>query len=143
MKQFLITVMLLSSITLPGQVRNFREIPLAVLEKLDSMGVDDSPVLNKFESAYFTALFKESLNGIDLTAKKIGFLQAGAKRSKKEYFAKERERFHQGHTTCNATLYLFDSKQKSESGGYDGAILYWSKKYLSADELVKKLGSIK
>ena len=139
MKYLAITMMLFSSINLFGQARNFNDIPKDILEQLDKMGVDGSPLLNSHESAFLNVIFKDSLKGFDFTNKKIGFLLAGSKRNKKEFFKEERERYYNNSTTINGTLYIFDVSQKEESGGYDAAIVYWSKRLISIQDVVKRL----
>lgn len=131
--------MLLLSANMSGQVRNFGDIPKDILENLDKMGVDDSPLLNNYESSYFNAIFKDNLKGFDFTNKKVGFLKAGSKRNKDEYFKEERERFYRNNTTINGTLCILDPIQKEESGGYDAAIVYWSKMVIPAKNVVKRL----
>ncbi len=139
MKHLGLIVILLTSMDLFGQVRNFSEIPKDVLANFDKMGVDSTSLLDSCESAYFNVIFKETLGGFDFTNKEIGFLTAGSKQNKKEYFAEERERFSNSHKTINGTLYVFNATQKKESGGYDVAIVYWSKFLLQVDKVVKKL----
>lgn len=60
MKQIVITIILLTNISLIGQVRNFDEISKNILEQLNKMGVDNSPLLNSYESAYFNVIFEKS-----------------------------------------------------------------------------------
>lgn len=139
MKYLAIAMMLFFNINIFGQVRNFNDIPKDILEQLDKMGDDGSLLLNRHESAFLNVIFKESLKGFDFTNKKIGFLLAGSKRNKKEFFKEERERCHNNSTTINGTLYIFDATQKEESGGYDAAIVYWSKRLISIQDIVKRL----
>jgi hypothetical protein len=139
MKYLAITMMLFFNINLFGQVRNFNDIPKDILKQLDKMGIDDSQLLNSHESAFLNVIFKDSLKGFDFTNKKIGFLSAGSKRNKKEFFKEERERYYNNSTTINGALYIFDATQKEESGGYDAAIVYWSKRLISIRDIVKRL----
>ncbi|GHT62543.1 hypothetical protein AGMMS50239_16150 [Bacteroidia bacterium] len=139
MKHILITIMLLSSVNLFGQIRNFKDIPKDILEQLDKMGVDNSPLLNSYESAYFNVIFKDSLKGFDFTGKKVGFIYSGAKSNKQEYFKLEKDRFNRNYTPNNGTLYIFNAEQKAESGGYDAAIVYWSKFLVPIEKVVKRL----
>lgn len=139
MKYLAITMMLFSSINLFGQVRNFNDIPKDILNQLDKMGVDGSSMLNSYESAYFNVVFKENLNGFDFTGKKVGFIHSGAKSNKKEYFDLEKDRFNRNNTPNRGTLYIFDATQKEESGGYDAAIVYWSKRLIPIQDIVKRL----
>jgi len=139
MKYLAITMMLFSSINLFGQVRNFNDIPKDILNQLDKMGVDGSSLLNSYESAYFNIVFKENLNGFDFTGKKVGFIYSGARSNKKEYFDLEKDRFKRNNTPNRGTLYIFDETQKKESGGYDAAIVYWSKRLIPIQDVVKRL----
>ena len=139
-KLLLIFVVLFLVMNLFGQVRNFEDIPKDILKHLDKMGIDDSLVLNKYESAYFNAFFRDSLKEFDFMNKKIGFIQAlVGKISKQEYFKDERERYCSNITPISATLYVFDEKQKEESGGYDAAIMCWSKIFIPIEKIVKRL----
>lgn len=139
MRHLIIGVILFSCMNLSGQIRDFGAIPEDILNQLDRMGVDSTPLLDSCESAYFNVIFKDSLNGFDFTNKKIGFIAAGRKRNKSDYFEEERERYHNNSTTINSTLYIFNASQKKESGGYDAAIVYWSKFLMPVDKVVKKL----
>jgi len=139
MKYLAIIVMLCSGMNLFGQVRNFNDIPKDILEQLDKMGVDGSSLLNSYESAYFNVVFKESINGFDFTGKKVGFIYNGARSNKKEYFDLEKDRFNRNNTPNRGTLYIFNETQKKESGGYDAAIVYWSKRLIPIQEVVKRL----
>ena len=38
-----------------------------------------------------------------------------------------------------SSLYIFDAVQKEESGGYDAAIVCWSKFVIPIEEVVKRL----
>jgi hypothetical protein len=139
MRYPVLIIMLLTYMSISGQVRNFNDIPKDILRQLNNMGADSSPLLDSCESAYFNVIFKDNLNGFDFTNKRIGFLSAGSKRNKNEYFAEERKRFYDNSTTINGTLYIFNASQKNESGGYDAAIVNWSKFLVPIDKVVTKL----
>lgn len=111
------------------------------LRKTDNLGVDNSPLLNEYESDYFNEVFKDSLNGFNFSGKKIGFIYSGAKSDKKEYFDLEKKRLKNGDSPNSGTLYIFDEAQKEESGGYDAVIVYWCKFYYSKEQVIKKLNS--
>ena len=121
------------------QIQNFSEIPKNILAHLDKMGMDTSQVLNNYEGDYLNFIFKVAEEDFDLIGKKVAFRHAG-KKSKKDYFEDEKERFCLNSTPVGgAALYIFNTAQKEESGGYDAAIVYWSKKLLSTKEVVKRL----
>jgi len=79
------------------------------------------------------------LNDFDFTNKKIGFIKASIKQNKKIYFQEEKERFQNNSTIISSYLYIFDINPKKESGGYDAAIIYWSKFTIPIDKIVKIL----
>ena len=140
MKYLAITMMLFSSINLFGQVRNFNDIPKDILKQLDKMGVDDSPLLNSHESAFLNVIFKDSLKGYDFTNKKVGFIKISGEKGKIHYFDIQKKHFVNENYPCdNGTLYIFNAVQKEESGGYDAAIVYWSKMLLPAKDVIKRL----
>jgi hypothetical protein len=140
MKHLVITIMLLSTMSSFGQIRDFNDIPKDILEQLDKMGVDASPLLNNYEAAYLNVIFKDSLNGFDFTGKKVGFIYSGAKSDKQEYFNQVKDRYHSNSTTVGgSSFYIFDAAQKIESGGYDAAIVYWSKRLIPIQDVIKRL----
>ena len=133
MKKYLaITIMLVFSISVFGQVYSFKNIPTEILDNLDKMGVDKSTLLNSYESEYFNVIFKDSKKDFDFTGKKLGFIASayGKSKNKKNYFKKEKSQYKKykrtnlNYTPIVTTLYIFDETQKEESGGYDAAILY-------------------
>lgn len=117
------------------QVRNFNEIPEELLNNLDKMGIDSSLILNEYEGRFFNYIFKINSQEYNLVGKKLGFLG-----SKISYFRKTRERFNLNSTTVGgSSLYIFNAAQKEESGGYDAAIVYWSKFEIPIEKVVKRL----
>lgn len=117
------------------QVRNFSGIPKGLLDNIDEMGKDNSSILNEYEGKYLNFIFKIDTNDFNLVGKKVGFLG-----SKKDYFKQTQERFSRNSTTVGASgLYIFNATQKEESGGYDAAIIYWSKRLVPINEVVKRL----
>ncbi|GFZ38814.1 hypothetical protein [Bacteroides nordii] len=117
------------------QVRNFAEIPKSLLENIDRMGTDSTLILNEYEGRYLNFIFKVDTLEFNLVGKKVGF-----SRSKADYFRDTRERFYCNSTTVGCSgLYIFDTTQKTESGGYDAAITYWSKFAIPIEIVVERL----
>lgn len=138
----LIFAMLSFGVNLFGQIPDFKDIPKNILEQLGKMGVNDSLLLNYYESAYFNLIFEKSRKDFDFTDKKIGFITGSSgktKSSKASYFKLEKDRFNHNYSPNGGTLYIFDEAQKKESGGYDAAIVYWSKVLLRQEDLPNKL----
>ena len=65
------------------------------------------------------------------------------KSDKKMYFAGEKSNFRLNNSPNVGTLYIFNAEQKEQSGGYDAAIIYWSKRLVPINEVVKRLKNIK
>ena len=139
MRDVLIIVYLFLSMNSLAQIPVFKDFPKCFLASLNEMGMDESPILNKCESEYFNIIFQCSRKEFDFTDKKIGFILRGGKSNKKEYFDKERDRFTRNYSPNGGTLYIFDEIQKEESGGYDAAIVYWSKMLIPVKDVVKRL----
>lgn len=113
------------------QVRSFSEIPEDLLENLDKMGVDNSIILNEYEGNYLNFIFNIDPQDFNFIGKKVGFT-----RNKIDYFSWTRAN---STTVGGSSLYIFDTAQKMESGGYDAFITMWSKFAIPIEEVVKKL----
>ncbi len=122
---------------------DFKEIPRELLEQLNTMGANESSLLNSYESAYFNIIFKKSRKEFDFIGKKIGFLRGDTGRivsNKRKYFYKERYLFNSNYSTQGGILYIFNQVQKEKSGGYDAVIVEsWTKNLMNADRAAKRL----
>ena len=99
------------------------------------MGIDSSSILNEYEGKYLNFIFKIDPQDYNLVGKKVGFT-----RSKTDYFKETRERYYRNSTTVGgSSLYIFNTAQKEESGGYDAAIVYWSKFVPPIDKVINRL----
>lgn len=120
----------------------FENIPKSILNNIDKMGLDESLTLTDLEGEYFNAISNIDKKKFDFCEKKIAFLTGNVgsiKSNKKAYFFTERLRTNYNDTICFGFLYIFDTVQKNESGGYDAAIVSSSKKRLSTKEVIKRL----
>ena len=118
------------------QVRDFSEIPKGLLYNIDEMGKDNSSILNEYEGKYLNYIFNIDPQDFNLVGKQVGFITRG----KTYYFKETQERFSRNSTTVGGSgLYIFNAEQKAESGGYDAAIVYWSKFSLPIEDVVKRL----
>ncbi|AIQ00214.1 hypothetical protein Q787_11480 [Ornithobacterium rhinotracheale H06-030791] len=116
-------------------VFNFSEIPKDLLVNLNKMGVDSSPILNEYEGKYLNFIFKISPQDFNFIGKKVGFIKG-----KIDYFRNTRERFNNNSSVVGGSgIYIFNTTQKIESGGYDAAIVYWNKFSLPIEEVIKRL----
>lgn len=94
-------------------------------------------ILNEYEGRYLNFIFEIDNQDFTLVDKKVGF-----NRSKMDFFKDERERFYSDFSAGGVggtVLYIFDSTQKAESGGYDAAIIYWSKFVMPIENVIERL----
>ena len=56
-------------------------------------------------------------------------------------FEKEKDRYIHNYTPNGGILYIFNEEEKKKSGGYDAAIVYWSKVIMPIDKVVERLKS--
>lgn len=122
------------------RVHEFADIPHFLLDSINNMGIDHIPVLNEFEGSYINYIFKVNLQTSNLMGKRVCFLRGGSLKTKADYFNETRDRYIQNYSLIGgSSLYIFDETQKKESGGYDAAIVYWSKFAIPMDDVIKRL----
>lgn len=122
----------------------YSDIPQAVLNNIDKIGIDESPLLSPQEAECIRSLLSEE---IDMSGKKLAFLTGNTgsiRGNKKDFFDIIRKNLKGGD--CSrlryfGTLYVFTLSQKKESGGYDAAVVYGSKKLNTSQEVMKKIKS--
>ena len=133
--------MLVFSMNIFGQVGGVHNIPTEQRKQLDKIGVDDSTLLNSYESDFLNEVFKDSLKDFDFTWKKIGFFKGGnTESSKTDYFNMHKKHFSDEKSPCdNGYLYIFDEAAKKETGGYDAIIVYWTKFVVPKEKILKRL----
>jgi hypothetical protein len=120
----------------------FENIPQKILSNINEMGMDECLLLTELEGQYFNALYQVEEKEFNLSGKKVGFLTGNTgktKTNKKMYFIAERHRLNSNYSPNAGTLYIFTAEQKTESGGYDAAIVYWSKILLTVEQVIKRL----
>jgi hypothetical protein len=96
-------------------------------QEVDSLGLDNNSLLNRYESAFIKNQFEKDSIIFNFTNKRIAFYQSltGFK-SKQEYFDDCREWLENGQNGALQIIILNESEQK-ESGGFDAIIVSWSK----------------
>ncbi|MBO7477313.1 MAG: hypothetical protein J6U04_05210 [Salinivirgaceae bacterium] len=121
------------------QVRIFEEIPVELLNHLDQMGVDTLATLNDYEARYLSFIFSIDTNDFNLAGAKMGFI--GVIGNKIKFFSDEKDWFYRGEKggVGGCCLYIFNANQKKESGGYEAAIICWSKIAIPIEDVVKRL----
>lgn len=131
-------------VVLPELYFNPHRISKNTLDHMDKTGLDNSPFLNRYESAFLNELLPDSLKCFDFTNKKVGFITACVGCSKKDYFEMHRKHFADDkYALDSGMLYILNDRQKKESGGFDALILTWYKFILSEKEILKRLTKYK
>lgn len=99
--------------------------------------------LDTTEAEDLNRIFEINRKDFDFTNKKIGFIKGSTgliKSNKRDYFDMQKKHSINENYPCNnGTLYIFDLALKKESGGYDAAIVYWSKMFIPIEKIVKRL----
>ena len=124
----------------------FKNIPCEILNNINKMGIDDNLLLTELEGKYFNALYQIDKQEYSLCCKKVAFFTGSlgkTKSDKKMYFAGEKSNFRLNNSPNVGTLYIFNAEQKEQSCGYDAAIIYWSKRLVPINDVVKRLKNIK
>jgi len=112
-------------------------------------GLDDSPYLNEFESAYFDEVYKSRKGDFDFKGKVAAFYTGSSgntKSGKSNYFLHVKNDDEEQHLwQANGTqLLILTENEKVLSGGYDVIFIFWSKllkEGKSRKRLVKRLNN--
>lgn len=111
-----------------------------IMGQTNKVEIDESLLLNEAESTLLNKIFETTRKDFDFTSKKVGFIKISGEWGKIPYFDMQEKYFVNENSPCdNGSLYIFDAAQKAESGGYDAAIVYWSKFVVPIDKVVKQL----
>ena len=106
---------------------------LSFCQNLDSLGLNDKPELNSYESTFLNEKLEiqRQRAEFNFTEKHIGFaLGHGPRhygiRTKSEYF-KEAKEYHANNSQIVDILVVLTEQEKDQSGGFDAIIVSWSK----------------
>lgn len=113
-----------------------------LITKLDSMGIDDNYILNKYEVEYFNVKFEKERGNFNFSNKKVAFFNSpggSVMTDKVDYFILEKDRLSRSYTSNFASLIIFNKQQKEKNGGYDAVVYYWSKILRDANFYMKVL----
>jgi hypothetical protein len=137
---FLVLILFNLNISMYGQINDFSQIPREILSHFDRMGVDNSTTLNEYEGIYFNNLFKEKKGSYNFIGKKVAFIVANSgKKSKKDFFYKEKKRFSEGETPTSTFLIILNEEEKKISKGYDAIICCWYKRIPKTKKILNML----
>lgn len=120
-------------------------LPFSLLpQQLDNCGLDNNPTLNADEAGYFNSRFRETKGNFNFLNKRVIFITGESGSvfgSKREYFnyVKEWQAEHGRDYIGGSSLVPFTEAQRSQSGGYDAIVTYWSKLQPSADRIIKRV----
>lgn len=113
-----------------------------LISKLDSMGIENNYILNKYEIEYFNAKFEKKRGDFDFSNKKVAFFtgsNGSTLHNSKDYFSTEKDRFSKCYTSNNSYLKILTEKEKIDSGGFDAIIIYWAKMHRSMKYYIREL----
>jgi len=139
---FILCFVLVGYSCLAQQFRvDWKDIPEHWCEKLDTLGQDGLLILSEEEGLFLADYFKQGGQSLDLKGKKIAFIRTASKTDKARFFQDVRFWYFEFNSSVSSTLYVFDKNQKEQTGGYDGAIVFWSKMMLTPKKIVSILKS--
>ena len=115
-------------------------------QQTDSLGLDNNPILNPYESAYFNDAFKDQRGDFDFTNARIAFVtgSSGSRLIDKQYFFLEMVKpWLQNNSKPALGFVRLNEAEKRRSGGYDAVVLVWVKVFTKQRQrkIVRKLGS--
>ena len=113
-------------------------------QRLDSCGLDNNPILNKHEAAYFNTRFQETRGEFSFVNKRLIFISGESGSvlgSKHNYFdyVKEWQSEHGRDYIGGSNLIPFTEAQQLQSAGHDAIVTYWSKIRPSPDRVIKRV----
>ncbi|MBO4804562.1 MAG: hypothetical protein J5554_00815 [Paludibacteraceae bacterium] len=111
------------------------------LRKIDSDSFEEEKrmPLDADEGAYLNKIFEGVRKDFDFTNKQVGFIKSNGVKGKKSYLNAQKEYSEGESPCCVAQLFIFNPIQKEECGGYDAAIIYWSKRVIPIEEVVRRM----
>lgn len=98
-------------------------------QSIDSLGIDDNPILNKYEANYFNIECKDQKNDFDFLDKKVAFVTGSSANkllTKSTYFDNVKARLKGNHGITHFAIFLTD-EERINSGDYDVIIASWVK----------------
>ena len=120
-------------------------LPFRILaQQLDSYGLDNNPMLNAYEAAYFNTRFQETRGEFNFLNKHLVFITGetgSVLGSKRKYFdyVKEWQVEHGRNYISGSVLIPFTESQNLQSNGHDAIVTYWSKIQPSTNRVIKRV----
>ena len=123
------------------------------LPSVEQCGLDDNANINKYEAAYFNAVFESKRDTFDFTNKKVAFVMGSGLenfQNKNYYFSNvkgdsisDSDHIRQANYT---QVMILTPDEKELSGGYDVILIIWAKFLVEEKRrarMVKNLGNSK
>jgi len=122
----------------------FRTIGLFA-QNSDSIGIDDDPILNKYELELMNSLLYETRKEFNFNDKKVAFVtgnMGGKIVSKSEYFQNSVIPWIQNDSELQIYMLALTDDEKLKSGGYDVLVLSWVKIFSpkTREKVISQLG---
>lgn len=99
--------------------------------------------LNKEEAEELNKIFAAYRNDFDFTSKRVIFFtgSSGKLRSSKEHYFRMQKKYDNTsyYNRDNGYLYIFDEDQKKAVGGYDAAIVFWTKSQWATEDVMDRI----
>lgn len=110
-------------------------------QQADSLGVDNSPLLNAQESAFFNKRFEKERGDFDFAGKKAAFISggnAGTPSDKISYFSDVKE-WREKHDRDISSYVIFLSDDERKLCGYDVFVTRWSMVLMSTKKKARHI----
>jgi len=144
MKQLFLTLCMsvIFNSFLMGQEKSAENIPKDILDCLTEVGKDTVSTLNICESKFLNFCFQKEKGTFDFCEKKMAFFKGNIgtiKSTKKEYFDVEKQLIQDGfYPSPRGQLIIFD-EDESKKTGYNVVFIVYNKRYLTKNEVIKRL----
>lgn len=120
----------------------FNIVPSAILNQLNELGNNSSPVMTEEEGLFLDSMFNTDSLAVSLVGKTVFFLTGNLGMTvsiKKDFFKCEYDRYKNNHPPLPGFIYIFDSNQQELCGGYYAAIVYYTKNKPTVKQVIKTI----
>jgi hypothetical protein len=115
-------------------------------QNIDSLGLDNSPFLNKDEVTLLNSLLEEQRNSLEFTNLKVAFItgsNGGTIVTKSDYFKNSVIPWIKDKLEPQIFMVKLTKEEKEQSGGYDVFVLSWVKVFTSKtqEKIIEQLNN--
>jgi hypothetical protein len=125
-----------------GQEKIVENIPKDILDCLVEMGTDTLSTLNICESKFLNFCFQKEKDTFDFYGKKMAFFKGNTgtiKSTKKEYFDVEKQLIYSGRFPSPRGQLIIFNEDEAKKVGYDVVFIVYNKKYITKEDIIKRL----